>query len=297
MAAARQYRRNERVDCTGAAPPQGFTREARLGAGGVHVNRFRLAPNEGAEIAASQLVVAIIESEPFDVEWRAPGEDRLHRDLLLPNSAQITPAGEPLFARWRAQVTILAVAFDFKLIDRLRDEIGAERAAIRMHLGLRDPEIDNLAAKLRLELHFAGASGPLYLKSLGVLLAVHVFRNYAGGRQARASVGGLGPRRLRRTIEYIEANLSEETTLAKLAEISKLSPHHFAGAFRTSTGVSPHRYIMERRIARSFDLLAEPDATVTDVAHALGFSSHGHFTVNFRRFAGVTPSQFKAGRR
>lgn len=295
MTAAHRWRRNELIDFAGAEPSQGFSPADRLDAGGVHVSRGRLASNDGVEVGSAQLVVAVIESDAFEMEWRPAGDDKPRRDFLLPNSAQIIPAGLPRHARWTARPTILAVAFDHELVDKLRNETGlGEHGGVRAHLGVRDPVIDALMSKLRLELQFGGWSGPLYLESLSVVLAVHLFRNYSGARVARAARGGLGTRRLRRVVEFIEAHLGEEITQDELARIAELSPHHFASAFRMTAGVAPHRYLTERRIARGCELLAKSEATVTTVAHALGFASHGHFTESFRRFVGVTPSEYKA---
>jgi AraC family transcriptional regulator len=171
---------------------------------------------------------------------------------------------------------------------------------VRPRLGLRDPDIDAIMSKLRLELQFGGWSGRLYLESLGAVLAVHLLRNYAGARTARfarSARGGLDAPRLRRIIEFIDAHLGEEISLAELASVADLSPHHLASAFRMSTGIAPHRYLMERRIARGCELLSKSEASVTTIAHALGFASHGHFSESFRRFAGVTPSDFRTNYR
>lgn len=295
MGAAHRWRRNERIDFAGAGPSNGFVAAARLSAGGVHVSRGRLAANDGAEIGTAQLVVAVIESDAFEMEWRPAGDDKPRRELLLPNSAQIVPAGLACPSRWSARPTILAVAFEPGLVETLRREAGLnEHHDVRVRFALRDPVIDAVMAKLRLELQFGGWSGPSYLQSLGVVLAVHLMRNYARRRFARAARGGLGSARLRRIVDYIESHLGEEIALAGLARLADLSPHHFASAFRTSTGVAPHRYVTERRIARGCELLAKSEATVTTVAHALGFASHGHFSESFRRFVGVTPSEYKA---
>ena len=295
MTAAYRWRRGELIDFAGQKPSPGFRLCGRLSAGGVTVSRGRLAANDGVEIGAEQLVVAVIESDAFEMEWRPAGDEKLRRRWLLPNSAQIVPACMPCHGRWNARPTLLTVAFDLELIEHLRTETGiAEENVIRPRLGVRDPDIDAAVSKLRLELQFGGWSGLCYLESLGVVLAVHLLRHYAGARGLGDVDGGLGSRRLRRVVDFIEAHLGEEITLAGLARLAELSPHHFAGAFRTSTGVAPHRYLMERRIARGCELLAKSEATVTTVAHALGFASHGHFSESFRRFVGVTPSEYRA---
>jgi len=295
MTAAYRWRRNELIDFAGAKPSPGFMLCSRLSAGGVTVSRGRLTANEGVEIGSAQLAVAVIESDAFELEWRPDGDNASRRLWLLPNSAQIVPAGMPCHSQWNARPTLFTVAFESALIETLLRETGIrEEGAIRARFGMRDPDIDSLIAKLRLELQFGGWSGRPYLESLGVVLAVHILRNYAGATSSRTTDGGLDIRRLRRVVEYIEAHLGEELTQTDLARVAELSPHHFASAFRTSAGVAPHRYLTERRIARACELLARSEATVTTVAHALGFSSHGHFSESFRRFVGVTPSAYKA---
>ena len=94
-------------------------------------------------------------------------------------------------------------------------------------------------------------------------------------------------------LDYIEAHLTDELGLVELAAIVELSPHYFGEAFRISTGRSPHRYVMERRIEWARDLLWDADRPIRDIAYAAGFSSQSHFTANFRRVTGVTPGRFR----
>ncbi len=105
--------------------------------------------------------------------------------------------------------------------------------------------------------------------------------------------GGLAPRQIRRVIEYIEAHLTDEFGLVELAAIVELSPHYFGEAFKISTGRSPHRYVMERRVECARCLLWDEDRPIRDIASAVGFSSQSHFTTNFRRVTGVTPGRFR----
>lgn len=294
MKAAQPWRPGDLVDFTDAAAQDGFTPSVRLAAGGVHVSRGRLAANDGARLGAAQLTIAVIESGAFDFEWRPSDGAEQRSAALLPNAALIIPPDHPCTCRWTARPTILTVAFDRGFIDARRADTGVDdHQEIAFRCGLRDPEIDSIIAKLRLELQFGGWSGRLYLDSLGLLLAVHLLRIYAGAKPVRTRGSGLGGRRLRETADYIEAHLGEEVTLDDLARLAGLSAHHFASAFRVSAGVAPHRYLMERRMARACELLAKSEASVTTIAHGLGFASHGHFSESFRRFIGVTPSEYR----
>jgi AraC family transcriptional regulator len=87
--------------------------------------------------------------------------------------------------------------------------------------------------------------------------------------------------------------LQDELSLVELSRIARLSPHHFATAFKASTGKSPHRYVIERRVDRARDLLLRKEETISEIAIAVGFSSQSHLTANFRRTTGMTPRKFR----
>ena len=128
-------------------------------------------------------------------------------------------------------------------------------------------------------------------------LAVHLSRYRAATPSGLAVYrGGLPSARLRRVLDYIEVQLGGDTGLRRLAAIAGLSPHHFATAFRRSTGLPPHRYVLERRIERAKELLADPRRPLAEVACALGFPSQAHFTTVFRRLVGITPGAYRNGR-
>src|SRR5947208_2309080 len=73
---------------------------------------------------------------------------------------------------------------------------------------------------------------------------------------ADQTVGGLPECRLRRVAQYVQDNLHRELRLAELSGLVHMSPYHFARLFRRSAGVSPHRFLVQRRIAQARALLA-----------------------------------------
>jgi AraC-like DNA-binding protein len=97
--------------------------------------------------------------------------------------------------------------------------------------------------------------------------------------------------------EYIERHLHDpDLGAAQVAEVLGISVRHLARIFE-STGRSPTRHIMERRLVRAHQELTgsgAPRSTIADVAHRWGFSSQAHFARLFRvRFA-LTPSEARA---
>jgi transcriptional regulator GlxA family with amidase domain len=105
--------------------------------------------------------------------------------------------------------------------------------------------------------------------------------------------GGLAPGALRRVREHIESSLSERIELGELARITGLSECHFSRAFRQSVGVPPHRYVMTRRVEVAANLIEQTNRSLTDIALAVGFADHSHFTRTFARMKRETPGAYR----
>ena len=108
-------------------------------------------------------------------------------------------------------------------------------------------------------------------------------------------VGTLPWGRLRRVIEYIQQNLDQALTLAELAALVYMSPYYFARLFKCSTGVPPHRFVVQQRIARACAILATPEPSIAQISRMVGFRSPSHFTTVFRRVTGITPKGYRTG--
>jgi AraC family transcriptional regulator len=93
--------------------------------------------------------------------------------------------------------------------------------------------------------------------------------------------------------ELIEANLEGDLSLKILARESGYSRAHFARLFRAATGMTAHSYVLERRILRARQLLAQPDLSLTDIAASSGFATQSHLTLAFRKKFGITPNAFR----
>jgi AraC family transcriptional regulator len=135
--------------------------------------------------------------------------------------------------------------------------------------------------------------GRLFADTVADALALHLLRNYGDGAPLVVVKGGLSRRALRAACDRIEAGIEEGVSLDELALEANLSRSHFARAFRQTTGLSPHRYLTARRLARARELLRDENLPLADVALGCGFSSQAHFTETFRRAAGVTPAAFR----
>ena len=108
--------------------------------------------------------------------------------------------------------------------------------------------------------------------------------------------GGLSQSKVRRVIAFIENNLHRELRLEELAAVTHMSPYHFARLFKRATGVSPHRFVVRRRIDAAIALLSESTSSISSIGRAVGFGTASHFATTVRRVTGKTPSAYRARR-
>jgi AraC-like DNA-binding protein len=98
---------------------------------------------------------------------------------------------------------------------------------------------------------------------------------------------------MRRVRDYIDAHLGDSIELVELSEIAGLSIFHFARQFKYSEGMTPHHYLVSRRVERAKELLAGTNLSLSQVAFAAGFSDQSHLTRHFGQIVGITPGQFR----
>jgi AraC-like DNA-binding protein len=105
--------------------------------------------------------------------------------------------------------------------------------------------------------------------------------------------GGISPKVLQRVCAYIDKNLDKNIELAHLARVTGLSKCHFARAFKQSIGITPHYYVMRKRVEYASMLLRETDIPLTQIALRCGFSDQSHLCRRFRMIFNSTPRAFR----
>jgi len=134
----------------------------------------------------------------------------------------------------------------------------------------------------------------LFGESIAVALSAHIAQQYpVTETRLEEFRGGLSPARLKRVLEYIDANLADNLVLDTLAEVAGLNLYHFARGFRQSTGLSPHQHVLRRRIERAKEFLRSSHLSVLEASARTGFVDQSHFSKVFRRIVGVAPSKYR----
>jgi len=104
------------------------------------------------------------------------------------------------------------------------------------------------------------------------------------------------PRAVQRALDHIHANLAAPMRLEDIAAAARMSIYHFSRTFRKTTGIGPHRYLVQARVERVKDLLHSGSRSLAEIADAAGFSDQSHMSRVFRKFTGMTPKAYRASR-
>jgi AraC family transcriptional regulator len=156
-----------------------------------------------------------------------------------------------------------------------------------------DSVVWNTATKLKGVIE-NGKADQSYVDALIDVLAHELSRSDDElSRNSPVSRGGLASWQMRIVTQHIEEHVGEQISLVTLAKLARLSQAHFCRAFKQSFGVPPHEYHVQRRIEKAKALLAEREASVTDVGFALGYSHTSSFSVAFRKITGRSPREFR----
>lgn len=95
------------------------------------------------------------------------------------------------------------------------------------------------------------------------------------------------------SINFIHTNFERDISLGDIARFVFLSPSYFTRAFKEETGVSPINYLLKVRIERAKELLADTSLKISDIALSVGFSNQQRFNEMFKKYAHLTPLQYR----
>jgi len=203
-------------------------------------------------------------------------------DVITVNPGEMHDGAPVVGARgWRM------LYLDPALVARELVEEGEDQPEIARP-ALRDPVLAGLFARL-----FVGATGavpePLALEEDLLRMLAHLLRRH--GTRLR-SVPRASPA-VAMARQHLDEVPEVPTTLAELAALSGVSRFQFLRGFARETGITPHAYLLQRRVRLARQLLIAGRA-LAEAALEAGFADQSHMTRAFRRQFGVTPARYRA---
>jgi AraC family transcriptional regulator len=184
-----------------------------------------------------------------------------------------------------------------KTLDAIADDTGAPRIGdLRFvpGVGVMDHVVAQLTRLLLPAFDKPDQISRLFAEHVSMALCSHIAETYGGMKGAATrSRGGLAAWQERRAKELLSANLKEGISTADVARECSLTAGHFARAFRQTTGLSPHQWLLWRRVDKAHELLCEGKLSLAEIASACGFADQSHFTKVYARLRGISPGVWR----
>ncbi|MEM9794973.1 MAG: AraC family transcriptional regulator [Pseudomonadota bacterium] len=227
-----------------------------------------------------------------DVENRSGGKDVVWR----PGGLFFTAAGNAARVETEGLVTNFQITLSRQIMDDVKSEMlvgDPEQVELLSYNECYDATLRGLAQAVHHELVAPSAGGALVADAMAQAICVALVRRNPSGRKAPAlALDRLSPVQLGRALDRIEAGLHESLGVADLAAASGVVPVRFARAFRMTMGITPHQYIIARRLETAKSML-KGDEPIAAIAYACGFSSQSHMTALFSEHIGMPPGRYR----
>lgn len=226
-------------------------------------------------------------------------DDRQHTSPCIHGDICIVPAGLPFFWRWTQEDRYLRIRLASHFLQQIAEsttEIASDDIQLLPEFRVRHPQIEQLGMMLLTEIKHGGVAGTLYIESLTNALTVNLLRSYSAGQTCVTEYdGGLSDRQLLQVTDYINDCLGQDIKLSNLAELLQMSEFQFSRRFKRSLGITPHQYVLQKRLERAKQLLKDTELPVMEIAMICGFSSHSHLGKLIRQQTGMSPKAYRLG--
>jgi len=181
-------------------------------------------------------------------------------------------------------------------LDDIARQVGAKRMGELTYqpgVGEDDAIVRHLGTALLQALHRPDEANQLFIDHTMLALSAHVSRAYGGLQLGSPARGGLAPWQTKLACEKLESDLSGKFTLEQIAAEFDLSVSHFSRAFRVSTGLPPHQWLLRQRVKAAKQLMTVRDLPLSEIAISAGFANQSHFTRVFSAAVGVSPAAWR----
>jgi AraC family transcriptional regulator len=182
-------------------------------------------------------------------------------------------------------------------LNAIADDASAPRIGdldCRQAAGVHDATVAGLGSTMLPAFSHPQQANRLFVDHVTLAVGAHVAQAYGGMRPVLRPVrGGLAPWQARRATEILNANLDGDVPIQEVARQCGLSVSHFSRAFRRTTGMAPHQWLLRSRIEAAKAKLRDNEMALSDVALACGFADQSHLTRVFTRIVGISPGAWR----
>lgn len=248
-----------------------------------------IAPSDGFSI--------IIQLQDFAAHTVWKGQQLSYSGGYKQGAVSIPYMGDDIRCQHRAAYDNLKIYIPRTTLDEIQMENGVHKiSSFNYNYDTHDRVIYHLARALLSTLQNPATFDAFFIDSALLALCNHATNQYGQlsirKEKTSAKLSGWQERRVK---ELIDHHLGHNTLLvADLAQACGLSRSYFSRAFKATTGMAPHAWVIHRRVEKARQLLLEiPERTASEIALICGFSDQSHFTHLFLKLQGLTPCAWR----
>ncbi|UOQ68911.1 helix-turn-helix domain-containing protein [Hymenobacter volaticus] len=179
-----------------------------------------------------------------------------------------------------------------ELLSRTADAAGLNSARVELAEGcaIPDPLLYQVGCALAQQANNAPESDRLFAETATQLLAAQLLRQHCVFvHELPDHRGKLTSKQVQQIRDFVQDQIGEVIRLEDLAALVFLSSYHFCRVFKRTTGLSPNQFVIRQRMERASELLRHSGLSVKQVAFAVGYTNHAHFTQLFVRHTKQLP--------
>jgi AraC family transcriptional regulator len=227
------------------------------------------------------------------IHWSTSGHDLDGR--VTPGHYDFFPGREGVDVQLDGSIETMHLYLRRSIVDAVIEDMLGDPKQITLNpvFNGSDPLLEQIAVSMRGALNDNSLASKLYVEQLSWTLAAHLVHSSSRRVPASYTYGGLSKQQLKRVIDFIEVNMEKPLDLNDLSRAACLNPVYFGRQFKRTTNMSPHQFVIQRRIERAKSLLATTSQPIAEVAAACGFCHQEHLTRVFRIRCGTTPSAYR----
>jgi AraC-like DNA-binding protein len=263
---------------------------------GITAKRMRFSSADATPLSVGAIEDAYLVSVQLHAAagvqiWRR--DDLLFDGTVEPGAVTVFDLSHPWRRRYLSGFDCLSFHIPFDILSRASASLGyAGLPELSPAIGASDPVLMSLSLSLLPALENPAAANRSFLTQVHNAILSHLLHAYALSDRTAPGRGMLSPRQEEMAKEFMRANFNRSISLEETAQSCGLSRSHFIRAFRQTTGVTPHRWLLDYRIDRVKDLLSS-EMTIAEIASACGFADQSHMSRVFQKRVGATPTAWR----
>lgn len=182
-------------------------------------------------------------------------------------------------------------------LEGISEQLGAQpigELACPLGVGHDDAIMRHIGGSLLEALRQPDEVNQLFIDHTMLAFTAHVAQVYGGLKRIRETArGGLASWQVKRACERLASDLGGNFSLQQIAAEFGLSVSHFSRAFRISTGLPPHQWLLQQRVKAAKQLMTVRDLPLAEIAVSAGFANQSHLTKVFSAQVGVSPGAWR----